>query len=210
VHDRTDERNILMPITKLRTAIAAAALAGGLGAGAAGYAMTAPSGSPQPRDPSVAGITLTGAPGDISGRCDEPEHANDPQCVGVSPTSTSTTPTTAQPDPASPPAAQPRREAGEDVRGPCDEAEHANDPRCTGVSPSTTVRDDDDDAAEDAADDVSGPCDEPEHANEPRCTGSPSTTVRDDRSGRGGDRPRDDSPSTPSDDSRGRGRGSDD
>jgi hypothetical protein len=29
----------------------------------------------------------------------------------------------------------------------------------------------------------------------------------DDHSGRGGDRPRDDSPSTPSDDSRGSGRG---
>ena len=57
----------------------------------------------------------TGA--DISGPCDEPEHANDPRCTG---------------QPA--PAGTDRDEPGEDISGPCDEAEHANDPRCTGQS----------------------------------------------------------------------------
>ena len=57
------------------------------------------------------------APGDISGPCDEAEHANDPRCDGV-----------ADPQPANP--AQPA--GGVDISGPCDEAEHANDPRCTG------------------------------------------------------------------------------
>jgi hypothetical protein len=56
------------------------------------------------------------APGDISGPCDEAEHANDPRCDGV-----------ADPRPANP--AQPA--GGVDISGPCDEAEHANDPRCT-------------------------------------------------------------------------------
>jgi hypothetical protein len=55
-------------------------------------------------------------PGDISGPCDETEHANDPRCTGVT-----------NPQPAAP--AQP----GVDISGPCDEAEHANDPRCTGA-----------------------------------------------------------------------------
>jgi hypothetical protein len=51
---------------------------------------------------------------DISGPCDEAEHANDPRCTGVQ----------APPLPAG---------DGVDVSGPCDEAEHANDPRCTGA-----------------------------------------------------------------------------
>ena len=51
---------------------------------------------------------------DISGPCDEAEHANDPRCAG-------------QPTPAPQAPAQ-----GVDISGPCDEAEHANDPRCTG------------------------------------------------------------------------------
>ena len=50
---------------------------------------------------------------DISGPCDEAEHANDPQCVGA--------------------RALENNDAvgGVDISGPCDEAEHANDPRCT-------------------------------------------------------------------------------
>jgi hypothetical protein len=57
--------------------------------------------------PNKAGV-------DISGPCDEAEHANDPRCAGVN-------------APALP-------EGGaDDISGPCDEAEHANDPRCTGV-----------------------------------------------------------------------------
>jgi hypothetical protein len=56
---------------------------------------------------------------DISGPCDEAEHANDPRCTGVAP---ATTTTVGDDD-----------EAGQDISGPCDEAEHANDPRCTGA-----------------------------------------------------------------------------
>jgi hypothetical protein len=62
-------------------------------------------------------------PADISGPCDEAEHANDPRCAGVN-----------VPQQAAPAPAQPQAPAtGVDISGPCDEAEHANDPRCTGV-----------------------------------------------------------------------------
>ena len=53
--------------------------------------------------------------GDVSGPCDEAEHANDPQCSGAQ--------TTEDNDDV----------AGVDMSGPCDEAEHADDPRCTGA-----------------------------------------------------------------------------
>jgi hypothetical protein len=45
------------------------------------------------------------APGEISGPCDEAEHANDPQCAGVAPTSPGTTPTTPTTSPTTAPAA---------------------------------------------------------------------------------------------------------
>jgi hypothetical protein len=80
--------------------------------------------SPTLSTPSLATSTVDddGQVGeDISGPCDEAEHANDPRCAGVAPTAT----TTVGDD----------DEAGEDISGPCDEAEHANDPRCTGVTP---------------------------------------------------------------------------
>jgi hypothetical protein len=54
---------------------------------------------------------------DVSGPCDEAEHANDPRCTGT------TAPVPAQP------------QGDVDISGPCDEAEHANDPRCTGGTP---------------------------------------------------------------------------
>jgi hypothetical protein len=54
---------------------------------------------------------------DISGPCDEAEHANDPRCNGQAPAQ----------------GGDQVREQGEDISGPCDEAEHANDPRCTGA-----------------------------------------------------------------------------
>jgi len=58
--------------------------------------------------------------GDISGPCDEAEHANDPRCGGQAPATgggNNNAPAT----------------GGVDISGPCDEAEHANDPRCTGA-----------------------------------------------------------------------------
>jgi hypothetical protein len=80
------------------------------------------SNSPTVDTPSLATTTVEddGQVGeDISGPCDEAEHANDPRCTGIAP---ATTTTVGDDD-----------EAGEDVSGPCDEAEHANDPRCTGA-----------------------------------------------------------------------------
>jgi len=58
------------------------------------------------------------AAGDISGPCDEAEHANDPRCNGQAPA--------AGGDQAPAPN-------GVDISGPCDEPEHASDPRCTGA-----------------------------------------------------------------------------
>jgi hypothetical protein len=74
-----------------------------LGAGATTVALAAGGNSP-------SGVV------DISGLCDEAEHANDPRCAGV------TAPTVGQNDEA----------RGIDISGPCDQAEHANDPWCTG------------------------------------------------------------------------------
>ena len=62
---------------------------------------------------------------DISGPCDELEHANDPRCNGQAP--------------AAGGRDDVRREAGEDISGPCDELEHANDPRCTGAATGNRV-----------------------------------------------------------------------
>jgi hypothetical protein len=56
---------------------------------------------------------------DISGPCDEAEHANDPRCTGVTVPGAGTT----------------TGDDALDISGPCDEAEHANDPRCTGAAP---------------------------------------------------------------------------
>ncbi|HET8820347.1 MAG TPA: hypothetical protein VFM57_02295 [Thermoleophilaceae bacterium] len=71
---------------------------------------------------------------DISGPCDEAEHANDPRCTGQAPAAGSQAPA-----------------AGVDISGPCDEAEHANDPRCAGAAVG------DDDRHGDGDDDNSGP-----------------------------------------------------
>ncbi len=124
---------------------------------------------------------------DISGNCDEAEHANDPACIGaaVTPTTVAGTSTTVpQPVPTSIPATTSTVPGGLDISGNCDEAEHANDPGCLGVNPvpttvpgggsvttvptgsSTTVP---------GGEDISGNCDEAEHANDPEC--QPATTA---------------------------------
>ncbi|MCP9486817.1 MAG: hypothetical protein MSC30_13225 [Gaiellaceae bacterium MAG52_C11] len=77
---------------------------------------------------------------DISGPCDEAEHANDPRCTGTG------TSTGADDDPV--PAGT--TIGTDDVSGPCDEPEHANDPRCTGIG---TTNDDDDRSGPGGADD---------------------------------------------------------
>jgi hypothetical protein len=55
---------------------------------------------------------------DVSGNCDEAEHANDIECAGANPV---VVPDTSTPN------------SVEDVSGNCDEAEHADDPDCTGT-----------------------------------------------------------------------------
>jgi hypothetical protein len=90
-------------------------------AGVVGVALAAdgpPALGSEPLAPSAAteaGTTTTETGIDVSGPCDEAEHANDPRCTGV------TVPRAASGG------------AGIDISGPCDEAEHANDPRCTGA-----------------------------------------------------------------------------
>jgi hypothetical protein len=117
---------------------------------------------------------------DVSGPCDEAEHANDPRCGGT------TAPAPAQP------------QGGVDISGPCDEAEHANDPRCTGVTP--RVEDDDapghdrgddhgDDRDEGERHDNSGPGngddDAEEHDNSGPGNGDDDSRGDDDHSGHG-------------------------
>ncbi len=82
-------------------------------------------------DPARTVGTLPATTADVSGPCDEAEHAGDPRCAGT---------TTRAEDDGRRRAgdrddADDRREPGEDIPGPCDEAEHANDPRCTGAAP---------------------------------------------------------------------------
>jgi hypothetical protein len=120
---------------------------------------------------SSSGIDLTGSTteigtttgdeaGDISGPCDEAEHANDPRCTGV------TVPGADDDDN--------RDDDGPgDISGPCDEAEHANDPRCTGANPVDSSgpgpggEDDDDRSGHDGGDDDnSGPSDDSGHGGD--------------------------------------------
>ena len=73
------------PSWKLRVG----ALAGGAAAGVAALLALAPVGGGSPADPAMA---LAGTSDDISGPCDEPEHADDPRCTTTSvPRSTTTT-----------------------------------------------------------------------------------------------------------------------
>jgi hypothetical protein len=94
---------------------------------------------------------------DISGPCDEAEHANDPRCTGVTV-----------------PAAGDRNDGLRvDISGPCDEAEHANDPRCTGLAA---------DADDSGRSDDSGPGNRDEDNSDP---GNGDDDDSDDNSGPG-------------------------
>src|SRR5829696_4245484 len=80
---------------------------------------------------------------DVSGPCDELEHASDPRCAASNtPAPEDATPRQddvnedARGRDAEPNEPRGREaEANEDVRGPCDEAEHAGDPRCGAAAP---------------------------------------------------------------------------
>ncbi len=90
---------------------------------------------------SVEDNVTTNSFADISGPCDEAEHATDPRCtrVDVAVTEDSVDDNVAT-------------NSVEDISGPCDEAEHATDSRCTGIAGTSTV----DDSDHDANDDISG------------------------------------------------------
>ena len=97
------------------------------------------------------GTTTGDEAGDISGPCDEAEHANDPRCTGVTVPGADDDDNRDDDDPG-------------DISGPCDEAEHANDPRCTGAAPADSSGpgpggQDDDDRSCPSGDDNSGPSD---------------------------------------------------
>jgi hypothetical protein len=110
---------------------------------------------------SAGAVMASSQPTDISGPCDEAEHANDPECTGVIVPTDDVTPT---PD-------DDRRfddDGVGDISGPCDEAEHANVSECTGAAvdddssgpgPGDEGRDDDNSGPGDGDDDNSGPGD---------------------------------------------------
>jgi hypothetical protein len=82
-----------LPLTKARLGIAA----GALGAAGALTFVAAAAGAPADSTADFRNASSSdNSPGDISGPCDEAEHANDPQCVTVT---APATPTTAAPAP---------------------------------------------------------------------------------------------------------------
>ncbi len=129
--------------------------------------------------PTVNTVKTTVA--DVSGNCDEAEHANDPACTTTSAA-----------------AALTKTLASESTTSLDDSKSISVDNNATEVSvdddaTDNSVDDDgtdnsvDDDATENSVEDVSGNCDEAEHANDPSCTGAaaPANSV-DDNSGSGG------------------------
>ncbi len=117
-------------------------------------------GTTQPTTITTEPTTITTAPDsvdgvDISGPCDEAEHADDPRCAGVVVTgstgsagSTGSTTSTTFDRPTTSTTMGDR----EDISGPCDEAEHADDPRCAGTGTADSGRsgrDSDDDSDDD-------------------------------------------------------------
>jgi hypothetical protein len=133
----------------LLTLIAAAVLATGAWAGTSlvgdsdpGRTVSLPGATTGDATTATTGASATNEAEDVSGPCDEAEHANDPRCAGTTPAGTTpaaagTTGTTTA-------------DGAEDVSGPCDEAEHGGDPRCTGAAGAQA--DDDGDHAEDGED----------------------------------------------------------
>ena len=108
---------LLVPAAVL-VAVAGVALAGGASSAfEGGSSGTVPTDATTNATTTDAVGTETGSRIDISGPCDEAEHANDPRCAGV----------------VQPGAAAGTAVGGVDISGPCDELEHVNDPRCTGA-----------------------------------------------------------------------------
>jgi hypothetical protein len=159
-----------------------------------------------------------GVPGDVSGNCDEAEHANDPECLAADPTTATIVVTVPATLPATVPATVPTTvdSSVPDVTTPGEGTAAAQSvPENTTPGDGTVT---DTSTPVNSVEDVSGPCDEAEHADDPRCTGAPRVdnsgpgninddAAVEDNSGRGnGDDDGDDA----DDDSRsGRGGGDD-
>ncbi len=111
---------------------------------------------------------------DISGPCDEAEHASDPRCATVSVVAPqATTANTTQATPVTQPSVSVD-----------DSTSNSIDDNSTNNSIDDSTSNSIDDSTSNSIDDISGPCDEAEHANDPRCTGAPLPA--DDNSGSGG------------------------
>jgi hypothetical protein len=118
VHEFKGRSEGVIHVTKVAIIVSAVLLFAGIAA-ASSFTGLGKSDTPTISTPAATTDRAETEPGeDISGPCDEAEHANDPRCTGADPGRADD---------------DDRDEAGEDVRGPCDEAEHANDPRCTGA-----------------------------------------------------------------------------
>jgi hypothetical protein len=123
---------------------------------------------------------------DLSGNCDEAEHANDPACTSTSAGVAMTK--------ASEPSTSLEDSTKISVENSVDNSVEATENSVDDNGTDNSVDDDatensvdDDDATQNSVEDVSGNCDEAEHANDPSCTGAaaPANSV-DDNSGSGG------------------------
>ena len=84
-------------------------------------------------DDGNTSTTPTTTAEDVSGPCDEAEHANDPRCNGTEPRDDNGGRGRDHAEDDGADDDEPGDDdAGEDISGPCDEAEHADDPECTG------------------------------------------------------------------------------
>jgi hypothetical protein len=103
-------------------------------------------------EPDVALRSTTSTAEDISGPCDEAEHASDPRCAaGVGRVDDDRRRDHPEDDAIDDDVVEDDGGVIEDISGPCDEAEHAADPECAGVATAAAVGDDD------GFDDNSGP-----------------------------------------------------
>jgi hypothetical protein len=119
--------------------------------------------------------------GDVSGPCDEAEHANDPRCApgnGRHHAAAGDKHGGVQGNDAN---AANEAEIGEDVSGPCDEAEHANDPRCAPGVPAGQAGEDE------GADDDPGEVDNSGPGSVNSGPGSTSSGPSDEADDHGGD-----------------------
>ncbi len=142
----------------------------------------------QTSNPQPSNNTVQNNVEDISGPCDEAEHADDPRCASVTVATQGTQPSTSVDDSVTDSSVT-------------DNSVTDNSVTDNSVDDSVT-----DNTTDNSVDDISGPCDEAEHANDPRCTGAAADS--DDNSGPG--RGDDDDDDDDDDDHSGHGGGDDD